>query len=109
MNPYADVDIVITAWAKAIGFRLFSDGSDGQPSRFFHIPGDSPHECFQIVIFPPSADRIAVQAAAIDTNDDTEKEMLETWEGSVEELDALLVAAVATIDVWKRRHRHERA
>ena len=103
MNPYADVDGVIDACVKTIGSTLFTDWN-GKPSRFFHIPGDPPHECFQIVVFPPSADRVVVQAAAIDTNDDTELEMLRTSEGSVEEIDTLLGWAVATVESWKKRH-----
>ncbi|MGZ8337424.1 MAG: hypothetical protein ACXWU1_12255, partial [Allosphingosinicella sp.] len=76
----------------------------GKPARFFHIPGEPPHECFQIAVFPPSTGRIVVQAAAIDTNDDTEMEMLQEWEGLVGELNAMLAAAVATIEGWKQRH-----
>lgn len=106
MNPYSEVDSVIDAWVNATGSTLFTEWAD-EPSRFFHIPGDPPHECFQIVVFPPSADRIVVQAAAIDTNDDTEREMLQSSEGSVAELDAMMSAAVATIETWKRRH-HDR-
>jgi hypothetical protein len=45
-----------------------------------------------------------VQAAAIDTNDDTEMEMMQISEGSVGELDALIAAAVATIETWRQRH-----
>jgi hypothetical protein len=78
------------------------------PSRFFHIPGDPPRECFQIVVFPPSSDRVVVQAAAIDTNDGAEMEMLQTSEGSIADLDALLAWAVATIETWKQRHQDRR-
>lgn len=103
MNPYAEVDSVIDPWVKTTGSTLFTEWAN-RPSRFFHIPGDPPHECFQIIVFPPSADRIVAQAAAIDTNDDAEMEMLRTSEGSVGELEAMIAAAIATIETWKRRH-----
>ena len=103
MNPYADVDGVIAAWVRATGSALFTEWG-GEPLRYFHIPGDPPHECFQIVVFPPSDGHVAVQAAAIDTNDNTELELLKVSEGPVEELGALLTAAVATIEGWKQRN-----
>jgi hypothetical protein len=106
MNPYVEVDSVIDAWVKATGATLFTEWAD-RPSRYVHIPGDPPFECFQIVVFPPRDDRIVVQVAAIDTNDDTELEMLQTSEGSVGELEAMLATAIATIETWKRR-RHDR-
>jgi hypothetical protein len=103
VDPYADLDGVIDAWVKATGSTLFT--SEGEkPSRFFHIPGDPPHECFRITVFPPSGGRIVVQAAAIDTNDDTEEEMIRITEGSLAELDAMMAAALATIESWKQRH-----
>jgi hypothetical protein len=102
MNPYAEVDGVIDVWVETSGSTLFT-GSADRPSRFFHIPGDPPHECFQIVVFPPAAGRIVVQAAAIDTNDDSETEMMRISEGPVGELDAMIAAAFATVESWKRR------
>jgi hypothetical protein len=104
MNPYAAVDGIIAKWVKASGSHLFTEWAD-RPARYFHIPGDPPHECFQIVIFPPLDGGIKVQAAAIDTNDNTELEMLQTWDGPLEDLDALVAKAVAAIDVWKVRQR----
>lgn len=108
MNPYAEVDVVIDAWVKATGSTLLTEWAE-EPARFFHIPGDPPHECFQIVIFPPSGDRIVVQAAAIDTNNDAEMEMLQTSEGSIRELDAMMAAAVATIETWKLGYDRQRS
>ena len=55
MNPYAEVESVIDAWVRATGSTLFTEWA-GEALSFFHIPGDPPHECFQIVIFPPAAD-----------------------------------------------------
>jgi hypothetical protein len=102
MNPEAEVDDVIATWVKATGSTLFTSSGE-KPSRYFHIPGDPPHEGFQVTIFPPSNGWIVAQAAAIDTNDDTEMEMMEIFKGPVGELDALIAAAVATIEAWKQR------
>ena len=104
MDPYAAVDAVIARWVKATGSTLFSEWS-GEPTRYFHIAGDPPHECFQVVIFPPSIGEIVVQAAAIDTNDNSELEMLQIWRGRPEDLDALIADAVATVDAWKGRSK----
>lgn len=72
LDPYSEVDGVIDTWINATGSTLFTGWAE-DPLRYFHLPGDPPHECFQIVIFLPSADRVVVQAAAIDTNDNTEE------------------------------------
>ena len=102
MIAYAEVDSVIEAWVKATGSTLFTEWAD-KPARFFHNPGAPPHECFQISIKPPSGDKIVLFARAIDTNDDTEMEMEQTWEGPISGLDAMLASAVATIERWKAR------
>jgi hypothetical protein len=52
----------------------------------------------------PAADRVAVFARAIDTNDDTEEDLNQEWEGPVAELDQALAAAVATIERWRTRN-----
>jgi hypothetical protein len=102
MSDYAAVDGVIDAWVKATGSTLFREWN-GRPARFFHVPGKPPFECFQISIKPPLADAVSVQARAIDTNDDSELELEKHWCGSVAKLDAMLSAAVVTIEGWKRR------
>ena len=104
MNPYADVDDVIDAWVKATNSQLFTEWAD-KPARFFHIAGEAPYECFQITVFPPSAGRIVVQAAAIDMNGDSEEEMLRISEGLVEELNTMMAASVGAIEAWKERYR----
>ena len=104
MNPYADVDGVIDAWVKATGSSLFTEWAGG-PARFFHIPGAPPFECFQVSVHAPQGGRVAVTARAIDTNDDTEHEMDQTWDGSVAELDAMLAIAIATVRQWLDRER----
>jgi hypothetical protein len=100
VTEHSDIDGVINAWVNATASTLFVDE---RGSKTFHIPGAPPHECFQIVVFPPSEDQIVVQAAAIDTNNDTEMEMLRTWNGSTRELDAMLSEAMATVEAWKTR------
>ena len=100
MTGYSDLDEVIGFWVKATGSTLF-DEWNGQPTRFFHVPGIPPFDCFQVSIEPPSGSRVIVSASSIDTNDDTEMER--TWEGSVAELDAMLASAMATIETWKQR------
>ena len=77
----------------------------GGPARFFHIPGAPPFECFQVSVHAPQGGRVAVTARAIDTNDDTEHEMDQTWDGSVAELDAMLAIAIATVRQWRDRER----
>ena len=104
MNPYADVDGVIDAWVRASGSSLSTEW-DGRPARFFHIPGAPPFECFQVSVDPPQDGLVAVTARAVDTNDDTEHEMDQTWDGSVAELDAMLAIAIATVRQWRDRER----
>jgi hypothetical protein len=104
MNPYAEVDRVIAAWVKSAGSTLFTEWADA-PARYFHVPGDPPFECFQVSVRVPEKGRTAVTAAAIDTNDDTEDEMKQTWEGPVGELDMMLGTATAAIETWKGRER----
>ena len=102
MNPYDEIDETIDAWVKATGSHLFTEWAD-KPARFFHIPGNPPHECFQISITPPADGNIRVVAAAIDTNDDSEMDLEQVWEGPVAGLDGMLASAKATIERWKIR------
>ena len=104
MSAYAEVDEVIAEWVDATGSTLFTEWADA-PARYFYIPGDPPFECFQVSVQPPENGRTAVLARAIDTNDDTDAEMDQTWEGCVGELEAMLRTAVGTIDQWKARTR----
>jgi len=102
MDAYRNIDAIIKRKVRETGSTLFSEWAGG-PSRFFHMPGDPPWECFQVVIFPPERGAIVVQAASIDTNDGAE--MLEVWQGPEGELDTLLDTAIAQIGAWKRRAR----
>jgi hypothetical protein len=104
MSAYADVDGVIAGWVEATGSTLFTEWAHA-PARYFHIPGDPPFECFQISVQPPENGRTAVLARAIDTNDDGEAQMDQSWEGPIGELDAMLRTAVATVGEWKARVR----
>ena len=104
MSAYTDVDDLIAAWVKLAGSTLFTEWADA-PARFFHVPGNAPFECFQVSVRMPEDGRTAVTARAIDTNDDTDDEMDQTWEGSIGELDKLLGTAMATIETWKGRER----
>jgi hypothetical protein len=104
MNAYADVDGVITEWVKAAGFTLYTEWADA-PARFVYVPGDPPFECFQLSVSAPERGRTAVTAWAVDTNDDTDDEMNQTWEGPVDELDKMLGTAMAAIETWKGRER----
>jgi hypothetical protein len=79
MDAYRNIDGIIERKVRDTGSTLFSEWA-GEPSRFFHLPGDPPWECFQVVIFPPEQGAVVVQAASIDTNDGAE--MLEVWQGS---------------------------
>jgi hypothetical protein len=103
MTAYDTFDPIIKKWVAATGSTLFHEW-DGQPSRFFHIGGDPPFECFQIVVYPPSEGDVTVQAASIDTND--EAEMMQIWEGPVSTLDEMLAVAVATVGRWRSRERN---
>lgn len=74
-----------------------------EPARFFHLPGESPFECFQVSIAAPEGGYLTVLARSIDTNDDVEMER--TWTAAASDLDAMLSAAVATIEAWKTREQ----
>jgi len=104
MSGYADVDRVIAKWVGTTGSTMFTEWA-GAPARYFHVPGTPPFECFQVSVSAPEDGRIAVTARAIDTNDDTDEEMDQTWEGPVGQLDDLLGTAVATVEAWKSRER----
>lgn len=99
-SVFAELDPVIKQWVKATRSTLFTEWN-GQDSRFFHIPGNPPFECFQIAVFSPDSGKVVVQAASIDTNDDAE--MLKLWDGETANLDHLLGQAVQTIEHWKSR------
>lgn len=102
MPPLTEVESVVSACVSSIGSTLFGgDGAD--PRLWFHLAGDPPHECFQIAVWPPNSGSITVQAAAIDTNDDTEADMIEVWEGPVADLAAMLTTALATVKTWRER------
>ncbi|HEV2568293.1 hypothetical protein [Sphingomonas sp.] len=106
MNDYADVDRVIQKWVEVTASTLFTEW-EGKPLRFFHVPGKPQSECFQVVVFSPSGGTVSVQAASVDTNDDSE--FLEVWEGEISDLDALLGTAVAAVQSWKdRNHTNDR-
>lgn len=100
MTDYAELDPTIHKWVEATSGTLFNEWA-GEPSRFFHLPGLPPFECFQIVVFAPAQDDVVVQAASIDTNDGAE--MMRIWEGPVSTLDNMLALAVATVEGWKGR------
>lgn len=100
MADYADLDPTISNWVEATSSTLFTEWA-GEPCRCFHLPGEPPFECFQIVVFPPTDEVVTVQAASIDTNDDAE--MMQIWEGPVATLDDMLAAAVATVEQWRLR------
>ncbi len=104
MTTYADLDGVIDAWVKATDSTLFTEWA-GAPARFFHLSGDPPFECFQLSVRLTENGQIAVAARAIDTNDDTEEELDQEWEGAAAELDGMLGLAVATVEKWKARER----
>lgn len=103
---YDQVDPVIRRRVESVGSVLFTGTAD-RPARYFHLPGDPPFECFQVSIGSPRDGRIWVTAAAIDTNDDTELELLRTWEGPVSGLDGMLDSAFAAIELWKARERRK--
>ena len=104
MNPYADIDDIIAARVKLSGSEIFTEWA-GEPARFFHLSGDPPFDHFQISIAVPKAGRTKVTACAIDTNDNTEEEMNQTWEGPTEDIDSLLRVAMTTVEGWKARKR----
>ena len=98
MTDYADLDPTISKWVEATSSTLFTEWA-GEPSRYFHLPGKPPFECFQIVVFAPDGADVTVQAASLDTNN--EAEMMQLWEGPVATLDDMLAVAVATVEQWK--------
>ncbi len=104
MTSYAELDGVIDAWVKATGSTVYTEWA-GAPARGFHIGGDAPFECFQVSVRTAPEGQVSVTARAIDTNDDTDEDMDETWEGLAPELDGMLSKAVATIEKWKSRER----
>lgn len=104
MSDYAVVDGVIDASAEATGSTLYKQWA-GEPARVFYVPGMPPYECFHVSVEPPSTDGGRVFARSIDTNDCGELEQI--WDGPVKELDAVLSAAMATIETWKDRPQAE--
>lgn len=104
MGRFEAIDSVIDAWVKKAGSSLFTEWA-GAPARFFHVPGDAPFECFQVTVHTPENGRTAVTARAIDTNDDTEETMDQTWEGTFAQLNDMLGTALTTIERWKARER----
>lgn len=101
MSGYDELDDTIKKWSD---FPVFTEWA-GSPARYFYLPGDPPFECFQVNITLLRDDKVAVRASAVDTNDDTETEMDQTWEGPVSDLDRMLGVARAAIDSWKTRER----
>lgn len=104
MSDFADIDGVVAKWVRAADTTLYTEWANA-PARFFHIAGDPPFECFQISVEVPEAGRTSVTARAIDTNDDTDKQMVKTWRGPIGDLDEMLGAAVALVVTWKGRER----
>jgi len=102
MLPSRDVESVVSACVSSIGSTLFG-GDEIDPRLWFHVPGDPSHECFQIMVWQPTGASITVQAAAIDTNDDTEDDMVQIWESSAVDLPAMLKTALATVQAWRDR------
>lgn len=100
MTGYDEVDATIAAWAKANVKKLF-DEAGGRPARFAYLPGLRPLECFQIWVQPPSAGRIVVSAASVDTDDDSEHHR--TWEGPIDSLATMLEEATEAVRVWVNR------
>jgi hypothetical protein len=104
VTAYADLDPTISKWVEATSSTLFTEWA-GEPSRYFHLPGEPPFECFQIIVFPPAGGDVTVQAASVDINDAAE--MMQLWEGPVATLDAMLAVAVATVEQWKVRRKEQ--
>jgi hypothetical protein len=100
MTGYEEVDATIAAWADANVKKLFDEWA-GKPARFAYLPGLRPLESFQIWVQPPFADRIAVSAAAVDTDDGSEHH--QTWEGPVDSLATMLESATETVRRWANR------
>lgn len=106
VTDYADLDPTNGKWVEATSSTLFTEWV-GEPSRYFHLPGEPPFECFQIVVFPPAGNDVTVQAASLDTNDGAE--MMQIWEGSTASLNDMLTVAVATVDLWRARLKEQSA
>ena len=106
VTDYADLDPTIGKWVEATSSTLFTEWA-GKPSRYFHLPGEPPCECFQIVVFPPAGTDVTVQAASLDTNDGAE--MMQVWKGSTACLNDILAVAVATVEQWKARPKKQSA
>lgn len=106
MSSYAQIDPIIEKWVAKLGTTLFTEWGN-RSTRCFHVPGDPPFECFQIVVRAPENDSVTVHATAINTNDDTEYTMERTWIGSIAEFNDMPKAAVETIDVWKSKRREK--
>jgi hypothetical protein len=102
MTGYEDVDATIATWANAnANAKKRFDEWAGKPARFAYLPGLRPLECFQIWVQPPSAGRIVVSAASVDTDDDSEHHT--TWDGPVGSLATMLNDATATVQEWANR------
>lgn len=97
-------DPVIEKWVARLGSTLFREWN-GEPARYFHVPGDPPFECFQISVEQAEPHEVAVHARAIDTNDDTEHDLEKSWVGAPAQLDAMLESASKVIADWKARSR----
>jgi hypothetical protein len=106
MSSYAEIDPIIEKWVAALDTKLFTEWADA-PARFFHTSGDPPFECFQISVDAPENDRVAVYAAAIDTNDGTDEKLVQSWTGSIADFDSMMSVAVATVSAWKSRRREK--
>lgn len=100
MTGYEDVDATIDHWAKA-NVKGVVDMWAGKPARFAYLPGLRPFECFQIWIEPPSAGRIVVSAASVDTDDGSEH--YQSWNGPVDSLASMLADAMAVVREWVHR------
>ncbi len=100
MTGYEEVDATIAAWAVANVKMLFDEWA-GKPARFAYLPGLRPFECFQIWVEPPVSGQVAVYAASVDTDDDSEHQR--TWEGPVASLGTMLDQATETVREWINR------
>ena len=100
MTSFAEVDLIIDAWAAATVEKLFTEWA-GRPARFAYLPGLRPFECFQISIDQPLSGRVAVLARSVDTDDESEFE--QRWEGATETLPAMLGEATDRVRTWVNR------
>lgn len=106
MGGSVEVDDIIARWVKSTQ-SVLKTGTPDDPTRYFHIPGEPPFECFQVVVYPPEKGRVSVMAAAIDTNDDTDAKLQQLWEGPIIDIDNMLGKAVCAIEAWKQRRREQ--